>query len=136
MRLTIIAILIVVLFSCVSHKQVTEDLSPNTFYIDKIKTKNNWHFIHASRNDSVFMIVSKKALIFMPNHQKIKVGNYCDLNLNSIIPVINGIKMIPMNYLDFEGISLDERTTVNINPDKGIYDIYKSDNLNGLYLKK
>ena len=134
MKFVIIPILIVVLFSCSSNKQVAEDFSPNEFYIDKIKTKNDWYFIHASRNDSVFMIVSKKALIVMPNHQKVEVGKYYDLNLNSVIPVINGVKMIPMNYLDIEGISLDERTTVNINPDKGIYDIYESDNLEGLYL--
>ncbi len=78
--------------------------------------------------------MSKKYLLVMPNHPKIKVGNSYKLKLNSIIPVINGVKMIPMNYLDFEGISLDEKTTININPDGGIYDIYKSDNLKGLYL--
>jgi hypothetical protein len=44
--------------------------------------------------------------------------------------------MIPMNYLDFAGIELDKRTLVNINPEKGIFDIYSSDNLKGLYLVK
>jgi len=134
MKFTIIAILIVVLFSCSSYKQVTKDFGPSAYSIDKIKTKNDWYFIHATRNDSVFMIVSKKSLLIMPNHQKIEVGNCYDLNLKSIIPVINGVKMMPMNYLDFEGISLDERTTVNISPDQGINDIYDSNNLKGLYL--
>jgi hypothetical protein len=82
------------------------------------------------------MIVSKKADIVNPEREKIKTGNYYKFRLSSIIPVLNGVKMIPINYLDFAGIKLDEQTLVNINPEKGIYDIYSSDNLKGLYFIK
>lgn len=134
MKSLFLSILIIFFYSCSDVKQVVKEDSTNSFYIDKIDSNNDWSFIYTNRNDSVFLIVSKRAEIINPNWEEIKVGNYYNLNLTSIIPVINGTKLFPINYLDFEGISLDEKTTVNINPEMGIYDIYSSKNLKGLYL--
>jgi hypothetical protein len=136
MKNIIISTLTLFLFSCIGLKQINKEHNKDTFLINKIESKNNWYIVYANRHDSTYMIVSKRPEIANPKWEKIKVGNYYNLKLNSIIPVINGVKMLPMNYLDYSGISLDERTVVNINPEKGIYDIYSSTNLKGLFLMK
>jgi hypothetical protein len=136
MKQTIITILILFLLSCNGIKQINQVHDKDSFQINRIESKNDWYFIYAIRLDSTFMIVSKKVDIEKPEWEKIKTGNYYKFRLSSIIPVINGVKMIPINYLDFAGIKLDEQTLVNINPEKGIYDIYSSDNLKGLYFIK
>ena len=130
----IIPVLILCMFSCAGIKQTNQKHNVDSFIINKIETKNNWYLVYANRHDSTFLIVSKKAEIVNPTGDKIVVGNYYNFKLSSIIPVINGVKMIPFNYLDFAGISLDEKTLVNINPDKGIFDIYSAENLKGLFL--
>lgn len=131
-----ISILILFLFSCTGIKRINQEHDFDSFYINKIASKNDWYFVYANRHDSTFVIVSKKADVVNPVWEKLKIGNYYNFRLSSIIPVINGVKMIPINYLDFTGIRLDERTSVNINPEKGIYDIYSSENFIGIYLVK
>jgi len=130
----IIPILILFMFSCAGTRQSNQKQETDSFLISKIETKNDWYIVYANRHDSTYMIVSKKAEIVNPTWNKIKVGNYYNLKINSIIPVINGVKMMPVNYLDFAGISLDERTIVNINFNKGIFDIYSAEKLKGLFL--
>jgi hypothetical protein len=119
-----IPILILILFSCAGIKETNKKHNKDSFLINKIESKNDWYIVYAHRHDSTFMIVSKKVENVNPAWQKLIVGNFYNLKLSSIIPVINGVKMIPINYLDFAGISLDEKTLVNINPIKGIFDIY------------
>ena len=130
----IIPLLILFMFSCAGIRQTNQKHNADSFLINKIETKNDWYIVYVKRHDSTFMIVSKKAEIVNPTWNKIKVGNYYSFKINSIIPVINGVKMISVNYLDFAGISLDERTIVNINPNKGIFDIYSAEKLKGLFL--
>ena len=130
----VIPILILFIVSCAGIRQSNQKHDTNSFLINKIETKNDWYIVYANRHDSTFMIVSKKAEIVNPTWNKIKVGNYYSFKINSIIPVINGVKMLPVNYLDFAGISLDERTIVNINPNKGVFDIYSAEKLKGLFL--
>lgn len=130
----VIPILILFIVSCAGIRQSNQKHDTNSFLINKIETKNDWYIVYAHRHDSTFMIVSKKMEIVNPTWNKIKVGNYYSFKINSIIPVINGVKMLPVNYLDFAGISLDERTIVNINPNKGVFDIYSAEKLKGLFL--
>lgn len=136
MKQTVFSILIIFLLSCNGIKQINQGHDKDSYQINKIESNSDWYFVYAIRHDSTFLIVSKKANIANPALGEIKIGNYYNLRLSSIIPVINGVKMIPMNYLDFAGIKLDERTFVNINPNKGIFDIYSAENLKGLYFIK
>lgn len=106
------------------------------YQIKQIKRDHNWFIIIASRHDSLFKIVSQKAELPFSECDEIKVGKYYDLRIQSIIPIINGVKMWPVNYLDFGGIKLDDKTVVNIDPESGIFDIYWVTNLKGLYLIK
>lgn len=131
-------VLMVILFmlSCAGIKQKRQNHNDDSFLINKIESKDNWYIVYACRHDSVFMIVSKKTEIVNQNWAKIIIGKYYNLRLSSIIPVINGVKMFPVNYLDYAGISLDEQTFVNINPSKGIFDVYSAENLKGLFLKE
>jgi general stress protein 26 len=66
----------------------------DSYKVNKIDSKNDWYLIYASRNDSTFMIVSKKAEVTNPDWEKIRPDNYYNFKLSSIIPVINGVKMI------------------------------------------
>lgn len=136
MKILLFLILIVILNSRATSEKINQQQNLNSFLIKNIECKNNWFIISAYRNDSTFMIVSKKVVILNPNWEKLKIGNYYSLKLSSIIPVINGVKMNPINYLDFAEIKLDEEIFVNINPKKGVFDIYSSENLKGLYLIK
>ena len=137
MKISSLTIIILLLLSCSGIKHINQAQYENSYFIKRIESKNAWYFIYANRNDSTFMIVSRKPEISSSQWEKIRVGNYYNFNLSSVIPVIDGVRMIPVNYLDFEGIVIDEEgTTVNIDPEKGIYDIYSSDNLKGLFITK
>ena len=136
MKQAFLSIMILSFLSCSGVKQINLVPDKDSYKVNKIDSKNDWYFIYASRNDSTFMIVSKKVEVTNPDWEKIRPDNYYNFKLSSIIPVINGVKMIPVNYLDFAGIELDKQTYVNINPDKGIFDIYSTDNLKGLFFIK
>jgi hypothetical protein len=136
MRIFFFVIIFSILFSCSGNKRIPEQIDSSLYRIKKIENKKNWYIIFANRNDSTFMIVSKKNALVSPYWEKIKIGSSYKLSLKSIFPVINGVKMMPMNYLDYEGISIDENTIVNIDPQKGIYDIYSTNDLSGLFFVK
>lgn len=130
-------ILFATLVSFLSPEKKIQERNSTKYLIKKIESKHNWYFIYAFRNDTTFKIISKKEQgIIQLGWEKVVVGNYFNFELNSIIPVINGVKMMPINYLDFLGISLDDKTIVNIDPSKGIYDLYSAKGLKGLYLTK
>jgi len=126
---------VLTLLSCSTPKGIAQGQKEEPGYlIKKIKSKNSWHIIYAQKQDSLYKIV---------------VGKYYDLELKSRrenVPVINGVKLKPVNYLDVkspaydkEGVecySYDEKTEICIEPKKGIYDLYYTDDLKGLcYLK-
>jgi hypothetical protein len=136
MRFLIALILFGFLNSCAETGKTNTQHDLNSYLIKKIRKQNDWFIIFANKHDSTFMIVSKRPETVNQNLGKIKIGEYYNLKLTSIIPVIHGVKLIPINYLDFSGINLDKKTVVNINPEKGIYDIYSADNLTGLFLLK
>lgn len=130
------------LLSCTGSKSLAEDRNDDSKYlIKKIRAKNSWHIIYAEKQDSLYKIVVGKADVIRGDcDEKIAVGKYYDLELKSRrdnVPVINGIKLKPMNYLDVECYAYDEETEICIEPKKGILDLYYTDDLKGLcYLKK
>ncbi|MAL12735.1 MAG: hypothetical protein CL554_19880 [Algoriphagus sp.] len=141
---------VLTLLSCSTPKGIAQGQKEEPGYlIKKIKSKNSWHIIYAQKQDSLYKIVVGKEGLSRDNCKKIVVGKYYDLELKSRrenVPVINGVKLKPVNYLDVkspaydkEGVecySYDEKTEICIEPKKGIYDLYYTDDLKGLcYLK-
>ena len=150
MKLLVYTYLLFMIFSCSSSKGFTQDGNIDSKYrIKKIKTKNSWYIIYAEKQDSLYKIIVGKSDVINDDCKKIAVGKYYDLELKSRrenVPVINGVKLKSVNYLDVkspaydkEGIecySYDEKTEICIEPKKGIYDLYYTDDLKGLcYLK-
>lgn len=124
-------------YSCSSLKQSTGDYgvgSEDAYRVDKIKSKNNWNIIYVSKNDSIYKIVSRKENNCSLN-RKIKIGKYYKFIMHSErddSPTIDGLEIDPVNYLDIECFSYDEKTEICIEPKKNIFDLYSAENLHGL----
>lgn len=106
------------------------------YRIERITKKNNWYFIYASRNDSLFKIVSKRTADKgkYTRHDKIRRHKKYHLILESYsdnAPVVNGVKVVVPGYTG--GFCLDSCTTVMLEPRNGIWDLYASPNLKELY---
>lgn len=129
------------LSSCSTHAAFIEAKVPNQdlYEVKKIKKVNSWYLIYLQRNDSVFKVVSKEPLDkkSLTGYQKIRKHGQYDLILHSYIdtsPVINGYSIIPQGYTG--AYQLDSLTTVSLEPQNNIYDIYYSHDLDGLYYLK
>jgi len=133
MKNFIIISLIFLLFSCSVTKKIDQDHNNTSYLIKKIKSKHDWYIFYAVRNDTTYKIVSKKETVQNKASIKIVVGKYYNLILHSNIPVIDGVKMQPINYLDVECLHFDTNTIICIEPKKGIYDLYSAENIKGLY---
>jgi hypothetical protein len=129
------------LFSyCVNSKNLNQEQKDESkSLIKEIKTKNSWHIIYAEKQDSLYKIIVGKEDIINKNCQKITVGKRYALELQSRrdnAPEIGGVKLNPVNYLDIECYAYDKETEICIEPKKGIYELYYTNNLKGLcYLK-
>lgn len=139
MKVYLYIYLLILLLSCSSSKGITQEIKINSGYlIKKIKSRKAWYIIYAEKQDTLYKVVAKKEIV-SDECKKIAVGKYYDLDLKSRrenAPEINGVKLKPMNYLDIECFSYDEETEICIEPKKGIYDLYYTDDLKGLcYLK-
>lgn len=115
-------------FSCAQNKLVKKN-APN-YFISKIDSINNYYLVYAEKGDSLYKIVSKKSL-----NKCIKIETYKEYSLllhsmSSQAPVINGVKLSPINYLDVSCFRFDKNT--DICKEDGIHDLYLSDNLEGL----
>lgn len=133
MKFTIFYILLT-LFSCNSSKNVNQDKKETSSYLVKeISSINNWNIIYVTKQDSIYKIVTKKEN--NKNCEKIIVGKSYTFKLNSRkknVPEINGVKISPVNSLDIQCYSYDEKTDICIEPEKGVYDLYHTDNIKGL----
>lgn len=121
-------------YSCLST-QNTMDSYTELYKIKKIQPKNNWYIIYAEKQDSVFKIISGREIGLNYECEKIKVGKFYAFELKSRrnnVPEISGVKLSPVNYLDIECYSYDKDTEICIEPKKGIYDLYHTNNLKGL----
>lgn len=146
----IILLLAFVSVSCSSSKKIPKDESTRSkYYIEKIQSKNSWHIIYASKQDSLYKIVVKKESKASPSCNKIAVKRYYNLDLKSRrenVPVINGIRLKPVNHLDVESNSYnkdgiecyiyDKDTEICAEPENGIFDVHFTTDINGLcYMK-
>ena len=136
MKIVFNIVVCLLLFSCSTSRKVTNNQNENLYRIEQIKVKNNWCIIYAAKGENLFKIVSgieRKERNKSCN--EIKVSEYYSLDLKSKrenAPVINGVKLAPINYLDIECFKYDEETEICIEPKKGINDLYFTESLKGL----
>ncbi len=110
------------------------DSLKHLLYIEEINKFKNYYVIYAWRNDSIFKIVSEeKSDSIVPYQNRIERGKYYDVNLRVYD---DNKKMHPVSYLKFAPIDVDGRLTIGYEPEKGITELYVSDELNGLYILK
>lgn len=135
MRLLLFLIVVFVV-SCKNSK-LTNKAQNLSYLVKKIDSKNNWHIIYASKQDTLFKIIVGKEINTPYDCDKIKVGEYYNFKLHSRkqSPLeINGVKVQPVNQLDIQCYAYDKETSICTEPKKGIYDLYHAENLKGLCL--
>lgn len=135
MKCTIIFFSLIFLFSCKSfHRNIIKN--ENSLYeIEKIDSINSWYIIYGKKNDSMYKILSQKTKQSSNLCEKIKIGKKYRFSLhsrNENPPTINGVKLQPQNYLDINCYFFDEKTQVCIEPERGIYNLYFTTDLQGL----
>lgn len=123
--------------ACFTSKHLNKTANTDSLYVIKsIDSVNNWYVILAVKRDSSYKIVVKKEKEHDAKCEKpIVVGQSYHLELHSRkneAPVINGIKIKPVNYLDIQCYTYDENTVICIEPQKGIYDLFHTSNIKGL----
>ena len=102
------------------------------YKVYKILPINNYYQIYAIKDTAHYKIISKKDSVSVGI--KIEIGKCYNFNLKSMadsVSTVNGVKLIPANYLDVE--YLFEDTPIKIDGGE-ITDLYFADNLKGLYL--
>jgi len=109
-----------------------QDQENNLFLIKQIKSKNGFYIIYASKNNTLYKVVSKKEKPKVCECNKIVVGKYYSLDLHSNIPEINGVRMLPANYLDIKSIYSPKQSVYSIEPKKDIFDTFHAENIKGL----
>jgi hypothetical protein len=118
--------------SCSTNRQLS---NIEGYKIEKIESTNNVYVIYAVRQENKYKIITHK--INTCNNKKILVGKRYNLILHSIhenAPTIAGLKLVSQNVhcFNFGNDTID--TYICIEPEKGIYDLYGCENLNGLYI--
>lgn len=128
----------VILFSCSSTKKAMAVSDSNTSYlIKKIDKKHSWYIIYAESKDTIFKIVSYAESKVDENCKKIAVGGKYYFELKSKkenAPILGGIKLDPVGYTGC--YEFDKETTICLEPNRGIYDLFYTSDLKGIcYLK-
>ncbi len=95
-------ILLITWLLCQTYVSFSQTKPNELYLIKKIHSLNNWNVIYASKQDSVYKIVVHKESVTTPNCRKLIKGHYYNLVLHSRRanpPIINGVKLAPINYL-------------------------------------
>lgn len=130
---------VVLLFSCNSKKKATMTVKnvDTNYSIEKIDKTNSWYIIYAKRNDTLFKIVSYAEKSIGQNCKKIVVNGKYYFKLKSKkanAPIIGGIKLDPVGYTGC--YVFDKETTICLEPKRGIYNLFFTNDLKGIcYLK-
>ena len=112
-------------------------IDSTAYKVMEIKKENSWYFIYLQRNDSIFKVVSHEPryiTLLETNNHKIEEGRKYNLTLISwknTKLVVDGINYWPLGFSD--GATLDSITTVRLEPENGIWDLYDAEELVGLY---
>jgi len=147
MRVNLVIYVIIVVcccYSCTSPKSLRKQ-SSDMYHIEAIVSKNSWYIIYAEKQDTLYKIVSARQENEGSRCRKIRQGGFYSFELvshGSNIPVINGIKLAPVNYLDVKKnvksrdgkdcYAYDQETEICTEPERGIYDLYYTSSLRGV----
>ncbi|WP_333625470.1 hypothetical protein [Sphingobacterium siyangense] len=120
--------LILLFYACASVGNLKHNSLEGAYYlINSIDSINNWYMIYAARNDSLFKIVVQKESTTSYECKKIiKVEGRYKLTLHprkKEILKIHGFIVNPINCLDVQCYTYDDKTEICIEPKKGIYDL-------------
>ena len=141
-RLIILILLSSLLYLCSCSKHTIADgerTSTDMLYqVKRIKKVNDWYFIYLQRNDSIFKVITHEPSDkeTFEDHQKIRKRGRYNLHIMSYKDSLmwNGINIWPIGYTG--GVYLDSITTVSVEPENGIWDLYSTYDLEGLYYIK
>ena len=139
MKNLIYLLLSAILFtSCLSTKKaIPAELSDISYLIKKIDKENSWYIIYAERKDSLYKIVSKIDDSINENCKILVVGKQYNFDLQSMkknAPMIGNVKLDPVGYTGC--YQFDSKTAICLEPKKGIYDLFYTNDLKGIcYLK-
>lgn len=107
--------------------------------IDSIKAANNWYFIYASSADTIYKIITNHDRVIptrvtdgLISLDSLRIGNYYDLSLcrmSEYKRTQSGFLFEPMGWLGIE--YLDNNTTVEFEPKRGIDKLYYCENITG-----
>ncbi len=130
---------LIYLCSCSKRTIATEGTTTyNELYkVKKIKKVNDWYFIYFQRNDSIFKVVSydSRDKTLPENSPKIEKGKRYNLTMHSFREDLS--RFLGGDYIgDPFGVQLDSITTVSPEPKNGVWDIYRTTDLVGLYYLK
>ena len=137
-NLVYLLISMLLIASCSSIKKSIPMAQEGISYrIKKIEKKNSWYIIYADRKDTLYKIVSKADTNLNRDCKKIIVGEWYDFDLKSKkanSPTIGDIKLNPIGYTGC--YQYDNETTICLEPKRGIYDLFYTNDLKGIcYLK-
>lgn len=132
-------ILFIIFFSSLLACSATlnRNKKENDYKIIDIDSINNYYLVYAKKEDSLFKIVSKKEEV--KNAKKIELNKNYTLDLysrKSEAPTINGVKIAPINIIDIMCYNYENNTQICTDRKKGIYDLYSTKNLKGIYYIK
>jgi hypothetical protein len=114
-----------------------KDSSSSRYLIYKIDSVHSYFLIYAKRADSLFKIVSKKEL--PANCEEIKVGEEYDLDLHSLWNTdiwIGDVNVKPSLIPHVTCFGFDATTSICIDREHGIYDLFVTPDLKGLCVFK
>lgn len=129
--------LLLLLFSCAGAAHVEKSKAQNKneilHKIEAIDSINSFYIVYTLIEERTYKIVSKKN-----NNEgcvKIKTGNSYKLKLESLLSEkikLGDTEFSSINSLQVDCFYFEENTKICREPDKNIYDLFKSENLNGL----
>lgn len=127
-------IISVILFSsCAVKKDPITEKKTDSYLVEKIRKKGEWYMIYASKEDTLYKIISKKSKDINGLCTKIKRGKEYDFILQSeknFAPTIDGIKINPVNFSGCYYYS--GNTLICLEPENGIWELYTAENIKGL----
>lgn len=127
-----------ILCSCSRHyiNRIESTPDTNSYKVVDIKKENSWYFIYFQRNDSLFKVVSYQpgfTSTLNGRYRQIEKGKRYNLHLHSFREEakMNGVYYWPEGHIT--GVQLDGETSVTLEPKNGILDLYRAEELAGLY---
>lgn len=136
MKYLIATFLALTIFSCSNAKKISKE-NDTLYKVKKIEKINSWYVIYVIRQDTLSKIISKSDTIIGKNCSVIEVGKSYRFTLKSHkenAPTINNVKLDPVGYVGC--YQFDSETSICLEPENGIFDLFITANLKGMCYTK